>query len=82
MKMASEAQEELQRAKEMVQEYQQALELDKMTDSNDLRLALQTHYSPEISWYGVEPFNALTGIPYINLNDLQYKESLKGLSQV
>ena len=68
--MASDAQEDLQRAKAMVREYQEALGLDKGVDHDHLRLALQTHYSPEIRWHGVEPFNILTGIPGLNLNYL------------
>ena len=64
--MASKAQEELQRAKAIVGEYQKALGLDSGPDHEQVRRALGTHYSPEISWYGVEPFNVLTGMPCFN----------------
>ena len=65
-KMASKAQEELQRAKAIVGEYQKALGLDSGPDHEQARRTLGTHYSPEITWYGVEPFNVLTGMPCFN----------------
>ena len=64
--MASKAQEELQRAKSIVAEYQKALALGSGPDHEQVKQALGTHYSPEISWYGVEPFNVLTGMPCFN----------------
>ena len=64
--MASKAQEELQRAKAIVAEYQMALALGSGPDHEQVKQALGTHYSPEISWYGVEPFNVLTGMPCFN----------------
>ena len=68
--MTSEAQEEFQRAKAIVREYQEALGLEQGADHDHVRRTLETHYSPEISWHGVEPFNVLTGIPCFNLKDV------------
>ena len=62
-KMASKAQEELQRAKAIVAEYQKALGLGSRPDHEQVKQALEANYSPEITWYGVEPFNVLTGMP-------------------
>ena len=64
--MASKAQEELQRAKSIVAEYQKALGLGSGPDHEQVKQALAANYSPEISWYGVEPFNVLTGMPSFN----------------
>ena len=69
-KMASKAQEELQRAKAIVAEYQKALGLGSGPDHEQVKQALGTHYSPEITWYGVEPFNVLTGMPCFNSLEL------------
>ena len=70
--MTSEAQEELQRAKATILEYQEALglEVEQGADHDHVRRTLETHYSPEISWYGVEPFNVLTGIQCFNFKDV------------
>ena len=75
--MASKAQEELQRAKAIVADYQKALELDAGPDNEKVKQALGTHYSPEISWYGVEPFNVLTGMPWFNYLELTEHQKRK-----
>ena len=67
-KMASQAQQEVQTAKAIVGEYQEALGIDKGADHDHLRRALGSYYSPEITWYGMEPFNVLTGNQCSNLN--------------
>ena len=68
---SSTPQEELQRAKAKIREYQEALGLEKGPDHDSVRKALEKHYSPEITWYGVEPFNVLTGIPCFDFRSLK-----------
>ena len=46
--MASSSSEDLQRAKEIVQSYHNALALEEGADEERVREALKTHYSPEV----------------------------------
>ena len=75
--MASKAQEELQRAKAIVAEYQEALGLGSGPDHEQVKQALGENYSPEITWHGVEPFNVLTGMPCFNYLELTKHQKRK-----
>ena len=46
--MASSSSEDLQRAKEIVQSYHNALALEEGANEERVREALKTHYSPEV----------------------------------
>ena len=47
--MASPSTEDLQRAKEIVQSYHNALALEEGANEERVKGALKTHYSPEVS---------------------------------
>ena len=52
--MASPSTEDLQRAKEIVQSYHNALALEEGANEERVKGALKTHYSPEVSVQSVQ----------------------------